>query len=108
VKSSSKINTLRLGLSSRNVSSHNSRQNATIHAAIEIGLGFLIPLPLLHGQPVEDMNEILQSAVLAPYGEATGIPLREIRKVFVLSRSTQSMNRARELLTGQLRRNPVR
>jgi nitroreductase len=55
--------------------------------------------------PIEDMNEILQSAELAPFGGATGIPLREIRKVFVFSQGTQSMNRARELLMGQLKRN---
>jgi nitroreductase len=55
--------------------------------------------------PVEDMNEILQSAILAPFGGATGIPLKEIRKVFVFSQGTRSMSRAKELLIGQLRRN---
>jgi nitroreductase len=55
--------------------------------------------------PVEDMDEILQSAILAPFGGETGIPLKEIRKVFVFSQGTQSMNRARELLIGQVRRN---
>ena len=55
--------------------------------------------------PTEDMSEILQSAILAPFGGATGIPLKEIRKIFVFSQGTQSMDRARELLMAQLRRN---
>jgi nitroreductase len=50
------------------------------------------------------MKEILQSAAFAPYGGATGIPLKEIRKIFVFSPGTEKMNRARELLLKQIRR----
>ena len=54
--------------------------------------------------PVEEINEILQSAAFAPFGGATGIPLQEIRKVFVFSRETKPMNRATELLLAQMGR----
>jgi nitroreductase len=54
--------------------------------------------------PVEEMNEILQSAIFAPFGGATGIPLKEIRKIFVFSQGTEQMNRARKLLLTQMRR----
>jgi nitroreductase len=56
-----------------------------------------VPLP-------EEMNEILQSAAFAPFGGATGISLKEIRKIFVFSQGTEKMHRARELLLTQMRR----
>ena len=54
--------------------------------------------------PDGDINEILQSAIFAPFGGATGIPLKEIRKIFIFSPNTEKMNRARELLLTQIRR----
>ena len=54
--------------------------------------------------PAGDINEILQSAIFAPFGGATGIPLKEIRKIFIFSPNTEKMNRARELLLTQIRR----
>jgi nitroreductase len=53
----------------------------------------------------EDINEIVRSAVLAPYGGATGIPLSEIRKIFILSQGTKTMEKAREMLLTQVKRN---
>lgn len=54
--------------------------------------------------PPEEMNDILQSAIFAPFGGATGIPLKEIRTICVFSQNTEQMNRARELLLAQIRR----
>jgi len=54
--------------------------------------------------PIDTVKEIIQSAILAPYGGATGIPLKEIRKIFVLSQKTESMEKARELLLAQIRK----
>jgi nitroreductase len=53
--------------------------------------------------PAGDINEILQSAILAPFGGVTGIPLKEIRKIFIFSPNTEKMNRARELLLTKIR-----
>jgi nitroreductase len=33
--------------------------------------------------PIQNIKEIIQSAMFAPYGGATGIPVNEIRKIFV-------------------------
>jgi nitroreductase len=38
--------------------------------------------------PIEDIKEIIQSAMFAPYGGATGLSVNEIRKIFVFSRGT--------------------
>lgn len=54
--------------------------------------------------PMEEMEEILQSAIFAPFGRATGLPPKEIRKIFVFSQGTGSMNHAGELLLAQIRR----
>ncbi len=57
--------------------------------------------------PDEGMKEILQSAILAPFSRATGLPSKEIRKIFVFSQDTENMNRAKELLcmeTGRVAR----
>jgi len=53
--------------------------------------------------PTEAMQEILQSAILAPFGRATGLPPNEIRKIFVFSQNTEKLNRASELLLIQIR-----
>jgi len=53
--------------------------------------------------PLEEMNDILQSAVFAPYAGATGIPLKELRRIFVFSQNTEQMSRARDLLLSEIR-----
>lgn len=53
--------------------------------------------------PMEVMKAILESAVFAPFGRATGLPPHEIRKIFVFAQGTPPMNRARELLFAQIR-----
>lgn len=52
----------------------------------------------------DEMNDILQSAIFAPFGGATGIPLKEIRRISVFSQNTEQMDRARELLLAQIGR----
>lgn len=55
--------------------------------------------------PPEEINGILQAAILAPFGGATGIPLKEIRRIFVFSNGTEKMDRAQELLLKQIKVN---
>ena len=54
--------------------------------------------------PKDAVKEIIESAILAPYGGATGIPLKEIRKIFVLSQKTAPMEKAKEILLAQIRK----
>src|SRR6266540_2895364 len=42
--------------------------------------------------PEEGMKEILQSAIFAPFGRATDLPPKEIRKIFIFSHGTENMN----------------
>ena|ERR1039457_1780282 len=52
--------------------------------------------------PIEDVKEIIQSAMFAPYGGTTGILVNEIRKIFVFSQHTEPLAKAREMLRSQL------
>lgn len=52
----------------------------------------------------EEMEDILQSAILAPFGGATGIPMKEIRTIRVFSQNTEQMSHARDLLYAQIGR----
>lgn len=54
--------------------------------------------------PLEEMEEILRSAIFAPFGRATGLPPKEIRKIFIFSQGTEPMKQARELLLTEIRR----
>lgn len=54
---------------------------------------------------IEAVKEIIQSAIFAPYGGATGIPLNEIRKLFVFSQHTEPMEKARKMLLSQIKKN---
>ncbi len=53
----------------------------------------------------EDMMKIIESAIYAPYGGATGISLEQLRKIFIFKQDTDSMNEARETLLSQLQKN---
>lgn len=53
--------------------------------------------------PKEVMEEILQSAIFAPFGRATDLPPKDIRKIFVFSQGTEKIHIARELLLRQIR-----
>lgn len=52
-----------------------------------------------------DVQKILQAGLLAPYGGATGIPLEQIRRIFVFRQQTDGMAQAREILRDQLQAN---
>ncbi|MCD7972790.1 MAG: nitroreductase family protein [Candidatus Azobacteroides sp.] len=59
--------------------------------------------------PSTDMiMKIVESGVYAPYGGATGIPLTEIRKIFILRQHTAEMTQATELIHQQIRKNSKR
>lgn len=53
----------------------------------------------------EILLKIITSAIYAPYGGATGIPLDELRKVFVFKQNTENMENAKEIFLSQIRRN---
>ena len=53
----------------------------------------------------EEINRILESAIYAPYGGATGIPLSQIRKIFIFKQGTENMSTLRELIHSQINRN---
>ena len=55
--------------------------------------------------PAEDIKEIVEAALLAPYAAATGIAPNEIRKVFVFRQNTEAMTKARELIHSQIKGN---
>lgn len=51
------------------------------------------------------VNTIIKSALHAPYGGATGIPLLDIRKVFVFKQDSKEMNEVVNILQSQLKSN---
>jgi len=56
----------------------------------------------------EDINEIAASALYAPYAGATGIPLHEIRRVFILAHNSRAKKEANELLISQIKNNSAK
>ena len=54
--------------------------------------------------PDEILRKIVASAVYAPYAAGTGIPLQEIRKVFVFRQDSKAMTEARAIIAKQLRK----
>ncbi len=57
---------------------------------------------------IEAVKEITASAIYAPYASATGIPLSETRKVFVLKQNSEKMTEAVELLFSQLKKSSAK
>ncbi len=55
--------------------------------------------------PDTGLMKIIESAVYAPYGGATGMPLDELRRVFVLRQDTEAIAAARKILMAQAGRN---
>lgn len=51
----------------------------------------------------QDIKDIALSAVYAPYGGATGIPLNELRKIFIFKRGTENMEKAERLIIENVR-----
>jgi nitroreductase len=54
---------------------------------------------------IENVNEIIKSAIYAPYGSATGIALTKIRKIYVFKQDTENMKKVREIMHSQLKHN---
>jgi nitroreductase len=53
--------------------------------------------------PDEVLAKIVDSAVYAPFGAGTGIPLKEIRRIFIFRQDTEAMDQARQIIEAQLR-----
>lgn len=53
----------------------------------------------------EDIRKILESAIYAPFGGATGIPLHQIRKLYVFRQNSDSMEQTRELIYSRIKKN---
>ncbi len=54
---------------------------------------------------IEHINKIIESAVYAPYGGATGIPLDELRRVFIFRQGTDSIETLKGIFLSQMRKN---
>jgi len=54
---------------------------------------------------IENVNEIIKSAIYAPYGSTTGIALTKIRKIYVFEQNSENMKKAREIIYTQLKHN---
>lgn len=53
----------------------------------------------------ENINKIIKSGLHAPYGGATGIPLSEIRRIFVFEQNSEIIGEVREILQSKLKSN---
>ena len=51
----------------------------------------------------ETLMKILESGIYAPFGGATGIPLKEIRKIFIFRQNTESMKIVRDIINAQIK-----
>ena len=53
----------------------------------------------------QDIDVIVESAIYAPYWGATGIPLWDIRKIFVIQQNSDKMKKLSELLLSAVKKN---
>ena len=53
----------------------------------------------------QDIDILVESAIYAPYWGATGIPLWDIRKIFVIQQNSEKMKRLQELLFSAVKKN---
>jgi nitroreductase len=51
----------------------------------------------------EIVMKILESGIYAPFGGATGIPLKEVRKIFIFRQNTEAMKVVRDIINAQLK-----
>jgi nitroreductase len=56
----------------------------------------------------ETLLKILESGIYAPFGGATGIGLKEIRKIFIFRQNTESMKVARDIINAQIKSSAYR
>ncbi|WP_417914080.1 nitroreductase family protein [Candidatus Electronema sp. JM] len=52
----------------------------------------------------ETLRKIVESALYAPYAAGTGIPFKEIRRIFIFRQQTAAMTQAQEIIQEHLRR----
>lgn len=55
--------------------------------------------------PIDLLNEIVKSCIHAPYAGALGIPLNEVRKIYIFKQGTDSMTTARDILLSEIKKN---
>jgi nitroreductase len=55
--------------------------------------------------PIDLLNEIVKSCIHAPYAGALGIPLNEVRKIYIFKQGTDSMTIARDILLSEIKKN---
>lgn len=53
----------------------------------------------------ETLRKIVESALYAPYAAGTGIPFKDIRRIFIFRQGTASMMQAQEIIQEHLRSN---
>ena len=53
----------------------------------------------------QDIDVLVESAIYAPYWWATGIPLWDIRKIFVIQQGSEKMKKLQELLLSAVKKN---
>ena len=58
--------------------------------------------------PKEIIEDIIKSGLMAPYAGISGIPANEIRRFFVLSKDSENMIKANEIIMSQLKSNAKR
>jgi nitroreductase len=51
----------------------------------------------------EILMKIIESGIYAPFGGATGIPLEEVRKIFIFRQNTEAMKVVRDIINAQLK-----
>jgi nitroreductase len=56
----------------------------------------------------ETLMKILESGIYAPFGSATGIPLKEVRKIFIFKQNTESIKVVRDIINAQLKSSAYR
>jgi nitroreductase len=55
--------------------------------------------------PDETLQKIVESALYAPYAAGTGIPFKDIRRIFIFRQNTAAMTQAQEIIQEHLRSN---
>jgi nitroreductase len=53
--------------------------------------------------PDETLRKIVESALYAPYAAGTGIPFKDIRRLFIFQQNTAAMTQAQEIIQEHLR-----
>jgi len=52
----------------------------------------------------ELINQVVATAIYAPFGGATNIPFEDMRKIFILKQGTEKMDEAKQLLLAMIKK----